>query len=279
MRVLVFGWLAVLGLAMAGPARAEEASEPAPHADEVVEAAFERYETDIDSDDPDVRLRIVRWLGMHRHARVVKELQRLWLREKDPELKAAAAEGLGNQASHAKKAAAALLTGLEEFDRYASRTEPIEDDRERMLQAMEAKALAQALAGLARLGHVTDRKGWKVVRGFIDHPSDEICIAMLEYCRAVREWRALPMIHDWFTFYPDGHSWSGGSVVLPNGTDAEARAKWMAKYGGRARRARPRAHAAMKDALKAITGQDFEKPEELKAWMKENDDLLRKHGV
>ena len=35
----------------------------------------------------------------------------------------------------------------------------------------------------------------------------------------------------------------------------------------------------MKKALFDITGMKFEKPEELKAWMKENKALLKKNGV
>jgi hypothetical protein len=58
-----------------------------------------------------------------------------------------------------------------------------------------------------------------------------------------------------------------------------AKAKFKAKYGGRAKKSRPAAHEAMKKALTDITGEKFEKPEELKAWMKENKQLLKQKGV
>jgi hypothetical protein len=35
----------------------------------------------------------------------------------------------------------------------------------------------------------------------------------------------------------------------------------------------------MVKALKDITGVEFKKPAELKAWMQENKALLKKHGV
>ena len=90
--------------------------------------------------------------------------------------------------------------------------------------------------------------------------------------------------YEWFHHYPDGVSWSGGSVRVDTGAagnkDAKAaKAKWKAKYGARARKARPKAHEAMKKALKSITGEDFEKPKQLKQWMDENKVMLKKHGV
>ena len=63
-------------------------------------------------------------------------------------------------------------------------------------------------------------------------------------------------------------------------TDAKAaKAKWKAKYGGRTKKARPVAWEALIQSLEMITGEKFEKPDELKEWMKENKVLLRKHGV
>ncbi len=262
---------------------AEEAARQ-PHADADVEQALERYAKDEASDQADVRLRILKWLGMYRHKKVLKELRSVWTRSKDVELQAVAAEGLGNQTAHARDAARALLEGLEKYEEYATREEPLTERAEEVAQVLEARALANALRALARLGHVTEKREFKLVAGFVDHNHDDVCIAALDYFGAVKEWRALPVILEWFNFYPDGYSWAGGSVTVDTGAagdkDAKAaRAGWQAKYGSRARKARPAAHEAMRRALKAITGQDFTKAEELKAWMKDNKALLKKHGV
>jgi hypothetical protein len=265
-----------------GGAAAPDLSQP--HSDEDVEKALERFEADFKSDDAGRRVRILQWLGMYRHKKVLKELRDVWLRDKDVELQAVAAEGLGNQVPVARDAARALLEGIEKYEEYATREEPLAERDEEVAQALEARALASALRSLGRLAHTTDKNGWKVVSGLIDHPSDEVCIAMLDYCAAVREWRSLPVIHEWFSFYPDGYSWSGGSTAVDTGAAGDKDAKaaksaWHAKYGGRARRARPSAHEAMRRTLKAITEQDFQKAEELKAWMRENKALLKKNGV
>ena len=281
MRLLAFGLLLLITCA---PSLAEEApaGDPQPHDDAVVKEATARFELDYADDDMDKRLRILRWYGMHVHKTVLKTLKKIWLKEKDVELQTAAAEGLGNQAPFAREATAALMEGIEKYEDYATRDEP-EGDEER-LQELEARALSAALVALGKLGQKPDKKGWKVIKDLIDHNHDLVAIAMLEWCGATKEWRALPVILEWFNFYPDGYSWSGGSVSVDTGAagnkDANAaKAKWHAKYGGRARKARPKAHEAMRKALQAITGVEFEKPDELKEWMKENKLLLKKNGV
>jgi hypothetical protein len=279
--------LLVLGFGLAfhpaSPACAEEEAEaPKPHADEDVEKATERFEQDMKSDEAGTRLRILKWYGLYMHKDVLKRLKKIWLKSSDVELQALAAEGLGNQLPFAKDASRALMQGIEKYEDYATRDDPEGDDE--LQQALEAKALASALRGLGKLGVKPDKKGWKTIKGLIDHNHDDIAIAMLEWCGATKEWRALPVILSWFEFYPDGYSWSGGSVKVDTGAagnkDANAaKAKFNSKYGGRAKKSRPAAHAAMKQALLDITGLKFEEPKELKAWMKDNKALLKKNGV
>lgn len=266
------------------PAWGKEAEEatPQPHADEDVDVATARFELDYAAKDMDKRLRILEWYGLYMHKDVLKRLKRIWLKERNVELQAAAAKGLGNQLPFPKKASAALMEGLEKYDKYATREEPEGD--EELAQELEARALANAIKALAVHKVKPDKKGWKMLRGFIDHNHDEVAIAMLNWCGTTKEWRSLPVILEWFNFYPDGYSWAGGSVSVDTGAagnrDANAaKAKWKAKYGSRARKARPKAHEAMRKALKDITGVEFEKADELKEWMKENKQLLKKHGV
>ena len=107
---------------------------------------------------------------------------------------------------------------------------------------------------------------------------------MMITCGRLKEYRALPIILEWFNYYPDGYSWSGGSVRVDTGAagnkDAKAaKAKWKAKFGGRAKKARPLVWEKMVEALELITGEEFAKPEQLEKWMKDNKLLLRKHGV
>ncbi len=269
-------------LALPAVAKEKKAEKVLPHADDVVKTATERFEKDFADKDSDKRLRILKWYGMHMHKDVLKRLSKIYLKGKDLEQQALAAMGLGNQLHDPKKAVKYLMQGIEAFDKYATREDPEGDEETK--QELEATVLANTLIALAKLNVKPDKKGWKAIKKLIDHNHDEIAIAMLDWCGTTQEWRALPVILEWFNFYPDGYSWSGGSVSVDTGAagnkDAKAaKAKFHAKYGGRARKARPKAHAAMKKALKAITGLEFKKAEELKAWMKENKQLLKKKGV
>ncbi len=276
-------FLALIAIALlALPAAAEKKEKVQPHADDVVKTATERFEQDYGGKDMDKRLRILRWYGMHMHKDVLKRLSKIYLKEKQLELQALAAEGLGNQLHDPKKANKVLMQGINAFNKYAGRSDP--EGEEETKNELEATVLANTINSMAKLNVRPDKKGWKTIKKLIDHNHDEVAIAMLNWCGTTKEWRALPVILEWFNFYPDGYSWAGGSVTVDTGAagnkDAKAaKAKWHAKYGGRARKARPKAHAAMKKALTDITGLKFEKADELKAWMKENKVLLKKKGV
>jgi hypothetical protein len=280
---IAFGIAACLALPVQADEKADAGSkEVKPHADDVVATATERFEKDFAQKDMNTRLRILKWYGMHMHGDVLKRLSKIYLKDKNAELQGLAAEGLGNQLHDPKKAAKYLLQGLEAYEDYASREDP--EGEEEVLQELEARVLANTLRGLAKLKVKPDKNGWKSIKTLIDHNHDDVAIAMLDWCGATQEWRSLPVILEWFNFYPDGHSWAGGSVSVDTGAAGNkdskaAKAKWRAKYGGRASKARPKAHAAMRKALKDITGMDFQKPDELKEWMKANKALLKKNGV
>ncbi len=280
MRILL---VALIALLLAVPAEAKDKKEKVlPHADDVVKQAKERFDEDFASKDMDKRLRILKWYGMHMHKTVLKDLSKLLLKNKDAEIQAAAATGLGNQLHDPKKASSYLMQAIKKYEKYGGRDKP--EGNEEVLNDNEAAVLANSLTSLGKLGIKPDKKGFKLIKGLIDHNHDAVAIAMLEWCGTTKEYRSLPMILEWFNFYPDGYSWSGGSVTVDTGAagnkDAKAaKAKFHAKYGGRAKKARPKAHEAMKKALKAITGEDFEKPKQLKQWMDENKVMLKKHGV
>lgn len=263
----------------------DETASPvaAPHTDTQLEEAevFDRLKAGLDSDDIDDQLRILKWFGQWRHKKVLRELKKMLRRERDLERMAAIVEGLGNQAPWSKDAGRAVLWMLDKNDGFATGEEPFEDEDEKLQQALEAKVLIQ---GIRAIGKLQYKDAFDDIVGFIDHHHDFVAgETMLAFGR-MKEYRALPVLQDWFNFYPDGQTFGGGSVTVdtgaPGGEDARAaRSKWMRKYGGRRRQARPNAHEMLVDSLEMITGVRFEKPAELKQWMEDNEDLLKRHGV
>ena len=271
--------LLCVALAPAVALAKEKKELPASHADDVVKAALERFEKDYKSDDMDVRLNILNWLGRHMHKDVLKKLKKIWLKEKDLELVSMAAMGIGNQASHPKDAAKLLMQGLEKYKKLAGKTP--ENAEQRAQEDLEAAVLVNAIEGIGKLEY---RGDWKKLKGFIDHNNDDVAIAIITYFGNTKEYRSLPVIYQWFEHYPDGLSWSGGTVRVDTGAagnkDANAaKAKWKAKYGSRAKKARPNAFKAMLECVHKLTGEKMKKREELKLWMDENKKFLKKHGV
>lgn len=280
MRALLLPILFFVVVLAAAPLRAEE-DEPKPHTDQQLKEheVFDRFEKDYESDDMDTRIRILRWFGMWRHKKVLRELKGIWLKEDDYELRAVAAEGLGRQTPFAKKAGKELVKGLEQMKKLASREDP--EGEELLAQTLEARAL---IAGIKAVGELGYKDGWDDLKIFIDHYDDGVAAEMMLTCGRLKEYRALPILLEWFNFYPDGYSWAGGSVTVDTGAAGNedqkaAKAKWKAKYGSRKKKARPGAWDALIQSLEMITGVKFEKPEELKQWMDDNKLLLRKHGV
>ena len=281
MRLLLPTLLALL--LTAAPLRAEddEPEKPQPHTDEQLKEyeVLEKFKEAYDSDDVDDRILAVRNLGKWRHEKVLKQLAKIWHKGDELELKEAAAIGLGNQTPFPKKAGKELVKGLVKYEDWASREDPEGDDE--LEQRLEANVL---VAGIRAVGDLGYKDGWKQMKGFIDHHDDDVAGEMMLTCGKLKEYRALKILLEWFNFYPDGYSWSGGSVRVDTGAagnkDAKAaKAKWKAKYGGRAKKARPMAFAAMVSYVKVITGEEIKKRDELKEWMEENKVLLKKHGV
>jgi len=278
---LLFSTLVVVALLFASPVlRAEDAEAPKPHTDAQLKEheVFTRFEGKWKSDDMDDRIQILRWFGMWRHKKVLRELKSIWLKEADYELRAVAAEGLARQTPFLKKSGKVLVDGLSKMIKLASREDP--EDDELLAQTLEARAI---VAGIKAVGVLGYRDGWDVLRKYIDHYDDGVAAEMMLTCGRLKEYRALALLLEWFNYYPDGASFAGGSVTVDTGAEGNAdakaaKAKWKAKYGSRKKKARPAAWDAMIESLRLITGETFAKPEELKAWMKANKQLIRKHG-
>ncbi len=277
-------WIAPIALLLivcfiAAPAAVAKSDKPKPHDDKIVKAALARFKKDYADEDMDKRLQILKWLGMHRHKKVASQLRKIWLNEPNVELKAGAAEGLGNQISEPSSATKTLLQGLKNFKNFGNKEPNTPDEAAR--QDLEAAVLVCGVQAVAKLSFA---KSWDELKEFINHNHDDVAIATIRLCGEHKEYRSLKIILEWFHFYPDGLSWSGGSVKVDTGAagnkDANAaKAKWKGKYGGRAKKGRPKAFEAMMKSVKEITGQEMNKADELKDWMKENKLLLKKHGA
>lgn len=279
--------LALLALPPVGVLAADEELEAASHSDEDVKAAKERFEKDWDTGQLDKQVGILRWYGLYRHRDVRKRLEKILEREKNLELKAIAAEGLGNQWSDPKMARKALEDAIKEFRRYGSREDP--DDAETIaVNEEEAKVLVACIHGLRTIHPYAPRRHrndkWDDLEPLIDHMHDDVAIAMFRYIGETKEYRGLPKMLEWFNYYPDGHSWAGASASVDTGAEGNADAKAAkAKVGramaGRKKKARPNAWEAMQKAAEKLTGTLFDNPNALQAWMDENKRLLAEHGV
>jgi hypothetical protein len=274
---LVFG----LGL---GAARADDEAErpkpPPAHTDAQVAPALAAFKRDFAETDMDKRLKAVRSLGRWRHKDVLKELKRLLRSESDLEIKAAAAEGFGHQTTFASDAARALAEFLKQNDKLASSLAPQDAAEEERIK-YESRVLVACWNSVGMLGW---KDAWKDWKGYIDHAHDDVASAAIRAFGALKEYRSLAPLLEWFNIYPDGVSWEGGSVSVDTGAaggedQAAAEAAWRAKYGGRAKKARPAIVDALLKTVKEITGQEFSKPAQLKQWMEDNKLLLRKHGA
>lgn len=281
-------WALVVAMASWTPARAEdETPTAASHADDVVKDATARFEKEYDEGPLDKQVTILRWYGMHRHPTVRKKLERLLDREKNLELKKWAATGLGNQLSDPKNARKALEGAVKDFKRYGSRDDPT-DPETIAVNEEEAQVLVACIDGLRQLHPYAPRRhkndGWDDLEPMIEHMHDDVAIAMFHYIGETKEYRGLPKIQEWFSFYPDGASWGGASATVDTGTagnaDAKAaRAKVMRAMAGRKKKARPGAWEAMQKAVEQVTGVLMENADQLKDWMDENKSLLDKNGV
>lgn len=103
---------------------------------------------------------------------------------------------------------------------------------------------------------------------FLQDPLDDLVIATIgAYARWGTREAYLPLL-ELFRMYPDEYRYETGAVHHAGGTDASARAEWMARFGhpGK-RRHRPEVYQALQTALETMTGKPQETPEALEAWM------------
>ena len=262
--ILVFGLPALAG---DEPAAAKPAAKP--EAPPVVDnakgaAAVAKFRRQFDTPDLDFQLDAVIDLGKVHHPKVAAELLRL-LKNKDPEVQAEAMKALGRQHCYRKKLERRLVTWLDE-------------------KTFSPRLVAQTVR---TIGQLDVRKLEEDLIDVVNSPDDEVAIAAL---RVLGDWRSYKSLRDillLWEFYPEDGKWSTGSVTVDTGASGStdqraAKAKWKAKYGGRAKRGRPELVQALRKTVNKVIGLEDEdkilkRPKELREWISDNKVLMRKH--
>jgi len=256
----------VLGLGLPALAGDDEKKPEMPPvvADEKAKFAIDKFKRRFDTPDLDLQLDEVIALGRVHHPKVAAQLLRL-MKNKEPEIQAEAMKGLGRQPCYRKKIERKLAGFLEE-----KKYEPV------------------VVAATLRTIHKLDvRKLEEDVIMSINSKHDEVAIAALKVLGDWRSYKSLREILLLWEFYPDDGKWATGTVTVDTGADTAteqrlAKAKWKAKYGGRAKKARPKLVQALRQCVNNVIGLEEEekilkRPTELREWIKENKKMLRKH--
>ncbi|MCK6481362.1 MAG: hypothetical protein HUU06_06910 [Planctomycetaceae bacterium] len=119
-----------------------------------------------------------------------------------------------------------------------------------------------------------DRQSVEVFEEFLSDGNDDLVALVLGAFGAWKEWSVLPALADLYEIYPEKDSFETGSVSVDTGAAGSAdqqaaKKRWMAKFGDPdRRRARPKVHVALLQALKDITGEEFKHPRDLREYMK-----------
>jgi hypothetical protein len=226
--------------------------------------AIERFEREFDTKDLDFQLEAVIRLGKIVHPTVGARLLHL-LKDDETEIQVEAMKALGRQTGMAKSLERKMKYYLDE-----KKFEPrLVATAVRTVGKLELKRLEEELISM------------------IDSNDDDVAISALRVLGAWKSYKLLKPVLLLWEFYPDEGRWTTGTVRVDTGADTAteqrlAKAKWNAKYGGRAKRARPEVVKAIRENVNAIIGLEKEKeqlklPAELREWISENKVLLRKH--
>ena len=257
--------LAAAALALclvAGVAIGADKAEIPPDVDaKALKSAQERFKRSYDTADIDFKLQAVKKYAAVQHKSIAKHLMKL-LKEKDPNVVAEVAKGLGKQQTSQKSAGKRLVKLIDDNKKSKGEEE----------EKAQAKIVKGAVIGIDRLRY---EKADPALKQLFHHVDDGVVAAVF---RTYGHWKsdaALREMLDFFKKYPDEKSFATGTVVVDTGAagneDANAaKAKWKAKYGGqRGWRPRPECTRALVAALKEITGYGFRRPEDLEDYLKD----------
>jgi len=276
-------------------ARADD--QPAAPSAEEVRAALGAFGKAVRSKKPDERAAAVRKLGTVRHESVAARLLKLAKRESDAAVLAVTFETLGEQKASAKKVVSSLTKRLKaELDAEAKRikrgrnnfrlnprtgeADPSSKEGLAALAATEQRAVMvlAILNALDALGWMPGKKPPDLTP-FLQDPHDDLAVVVLQRLGAWKAWHALPQMHFLYRMYPSAELWETGAVNQAGGTPASAKAAWMKLFGHPGKqRGRPKVHAALMAALKAITGEDFASPDALGKYIRRKDVKARIKG-
>ncbi len=238
----------------------------------------------------DQRVAALEALGAVNAEAVVKEVGKILRKEEDPLVRCAAYDVLRRFVGSPHIAEVAELLDFwiaEEADRERKRvargesgirTDPKTGEADldsvegrRVFEATERRGRAVAtLLAAAREAH------WAIVAGegpdlspLLQSSDDYVVVSALVLITAAKDERALPELAALYHQYPAANRYETGGVTDLSGDNASAKAKWMVRFGHpNKQRARPAVHAALIDAIRAITGKDFASPQGLDAWLK-----------
>lgn len=191
---------------------------------------------------------------------VLKELEKL-IKHRDARIRNVAAMAMGGQIQSAERAGDVLMRSFRKRD-----------------EAEEV--VASAIDSMRDLEY---RGYWPDAKFALKDDRTVVVVATLALLGDNKDWRAFPDLVDLYReIMPRRITWHTGAVVLPDGTDEEAKAQWESKYGvgGAKEKAKAKAKAAAFDrrnfspqiraCVKKITGQQFDNAFDLEEWWCEN---------
>lgn len=290
-----------LAALVAAPARAEEPPRPGKPAEVEVKNAPDGAATDaltvfdreFAKEGDAIRAKAVQTLGKVVHPNVAAVLLKIALEDDHHDIvQAAAFKGLAAQkpsaATWGPKVAKYLVEAAEtnrkrkargdfgvKIDPKTNKTDTESPEGKAALQAKRERG--QMLAEAMRAFDATGERGRddvETLQEFLADGNDDLVALVLTIFGRWQEWSVLPDLLDLYEFYPSEDKVNVGSSSVDTGAagsaDAQAAKRaWQAKYGDPdRRRARPVLVRALKASLTAITGEKFEKPEDLREYLK-----------
>jgi hypothetical protein len=150
-------------------------------------------------------------------------------------------------------------------------TESAEGKTALTASAARDRMVAAGFRALLALGH-HQRFDAETLTGVLQSAEDGLVVAALEYAGRFKLEGVLPEVHRLFRMYPRDNRWETGAVVDAGGTNASAKAAWMRTFGHPGKRIpRPLVVAAIRSAVKAMTGVEVEDPEDLAALLRSRE--------
>ena len=271
-----------------GAGAAEALSTAAKVGEKEAKAAMLTFEETTGAKEPERRRAALLELAKHSHPLIAQRLLRLAVSGEPAELRVEAFRALARQGEgadrHGRTVAAWLEAEVKESRKATARGDfGLVMDRkigEPVLDTPEGKAALDAKRARARVraAAVDLLAGWRfrsegfreTVIHFLQDGDDGLVASCLGLLGAWKDAAALPGLLALHRMYPAPSKWETGAVADLGGTDASAKAKWMAVYGDPdKRRPRPAVVKAVRAAAEAILGTPCESPADLEAAMKE----------